>query len=82
MQTREDIRRELKSLVSYMLEIDDFADHQHFTRDLGADSMMLVEIAARIEKKYTVQIPEGELREVRSLGDAVRVVGDALQLPK
>ena len=78
---RMTLRSELKSTIAYLLEIDDFRDDQHFMRDLGADSMLLIEVVARIEKRYGTSVPEEELRKVRCLTDVVKLIGDKMGLP-
>ncbi len=78
---RPTLRRELKSIVTSLLEIEDFADDKQFIRDLRADSMLMVELAVTVEKRYRVKFPDDEMRDVRCLDDAVRVVGRLLALP-
>jgi acyl carrier protein len=67
-------------MILSMLEIDDFRDDQHFVRDLRADSMLLTELAVRVERHFKVQVSEHEMREVRTLNDAVRVTARLLKL--
>jgi acyl carrier protein len=73
------LRSELKTLISELIEVDDFGDDESFVQDLGVDSMMGIEIVARIEKRYRIRIPEESLREIRTLNDVVRVTGSTLQ---
>lgn len=77
---RDTVRRELRAMILSMLEIDDFRDDQHFVRDLRADSMLLTELAVRVERHFKVQMSEQEMREVRTLNDAVRVTARLLKL--
>jgi acyl carrier protein len=78
---RATLHKELKAIVATLLEIDDFGDEQHFVRDLRADSMLMVELAATVEKRYRIKFPDQEMREVRNLNDAVRVTSRLLQVP-
>ena len=38
-------------------------------RELGVDSLMVLEIVAFIEKKLRIQIPEEEIQKIRTLAD-------------
>lgn len=75
---RATLRRELRAIASSLLELDDFADDAHFVRDLRADSMLLAELAATVERSYQIKLPESELRDVRSLDDVLRLVAPLL----
>jgi acyl carrier protein len=76
--TREQLRNELKAMIADLLEIDDFDDGAHFIRDLRADSMLLVELVVRFEKRYQVKFPEADLRQMRNLTDVLRVTSRLL----
>jgi acyl carrier protein len=78
--TREQLRLELKAIIADLLEIKDFDDQAHFIRDLRADSMLLVELVVKIEKRYQVNLPEEELRTMRSLKDVLRVTSKLLNV--
>ncbi len=78
--TREQLRLELKAIIADLLEIKDFDDQAHFVRDLRADSMLLVELVVKIEKRYQVNLPEEELRTMRSLKDVLRVTSKLLNV--
>jgi acyl carrier protein len=78
--TQERLRNELKAMIADLLEIKTFDDDAHFIRDLRADSMLLVELVVRVEKRYQVKLPEAELRNIRSLTDMLRVTSKLLNL--
>lgn len=67
----QELRREIKELVAQVTRISkqDLKEDARFFEDLGIDSMMALEIAAGIEKKYRVVIPEDDLPRLRSLND-------------
>jgi len=72
------IKDELKQLIAELIEIDDFSDDENFVQDLGVDSMMALEIVARIEKKYSIRIPEDRLMEIKTLNDSVRITKEII----
>ncbi len=43
-------------------------------RELGVDSLMVLEIVAFIEKKLRIQIPEEEIQQVRTLADILEKI--------
>jgi acyl carrier protein len=42
--------------------------------DLDVDSLDLVELVKALEDRYEVQIADGELKKIESVGDAIRLV--------
>lgn len=74
----DELRSDLKKMISELIEVDDFGDDENFVQDLGVDSMMGIEIVARIEKTYRIQIPEEQLRNIKTLNDVVTVTASAL----
>jgi acyl carrier protein len=69
----EDLKEELRALISEIAEVDKVPDDAHF-KDLGIDSMMGVEIVAAIERKYQIKIPDAELPEVSTLSKSFDLV--------
>lgn len=78
----DDLRKKLKTIIAELIEVDDFADDEDFVRDLGVDSMMGIEIVARIEKTYRIQIPEEQLSKIKNFNDVVRITESALNVVK
>lgn len=44
------------------------------TRDLGIDSLDILQITAMVEKRYKLRLPEEELKAMDDLGTIVRVL--------
>ncbi len=59
----------LKSDRSTLTEDTSFAD------DLEADSLDLAEVVMALEDKWNIEIPEEDLENVRTLGQAADLVG-------
>lgn len=55
-------------------KLEDIKDGVSLTTGLGIDSLDLLQIAATVEKKYKIRIPEEELRKMGDLGGIVKVV--------
>ncbi|MCT9933145.1 acyl carrier protein [Planotetraspora sp. A-T 1434] len=67
---------ELREIVAEVLELEpeEVADAGDFVDEYDADSLRAIEILARIEKKYKVDIPQSELNDMRSLKAVYTVV--------
>ena len=49
----------------------DVTADKSFTDDLDIDSLSMVEIAVQAEDKFGVKIPDDQLAELKTVGDAV-----------
>jgi acyl carrier protein len=67
---------ELREIVAEVLEVDaeELTDTGDFVEEYDADSLRAIEILARIEKRYKVEIPQSELAEMRNLKAVGEVV--------
>lgn len=74
-----ELHRDLKELVAEIIEIDDFGDDDNFVAQLGVDSMMLLEIVARIEMRYRIRIPEDFFGQMTTMNEIVRIVAGIFQ---
>ena len=61
--------KEIRAIIAEIIEKDpqEVTMDAHLVNDLGADSMMALEILASLEKKYRVVVPEDELPKLTSL---------------
>nr|WP_221471048.1 acyl carrier protein [Amycolatopsis umgeniensis] len=53
---------------------DDVTADKSFVDDLDIDSLSMVEIAVQAEDKFGVKIPDDELANLKTVGDAVNYV--------
>lgn len=60
---------ELREIVAEVLEVEpeELTDTGDFMEDYDADSLRAIEVLARLDKKYKVEIPQEELPEMRNL---------------
>ena len=67
---------ELRDIVAEVLELEpeELENDADFVDVYEADSLRAIEILARIEKKYRVEIPQTELPEMRNLNAVHEVV--------
>jgi acyl carrier protein len=53
---------------------DDVTIEKSFVDDLDIDSLSMVEIAVQAEDKFGVKIPDDELANLKTVGDAVQYI--------
>ncbi|TWP48792.1 acyl carrier protein [Lentzea tibetensis] len=53
---------------------DDVTAEKSFVDDLDIDSLSMVEIAVQAEDKFGVKIPDDELANLKTVGDAVKYI--------
>jgi acyl carrier protein len=74
--TAQEVKDDLREMIAEVLEIEpeEITDTSLFVEDHEADSLRAIEILARIEKKYKVEIPQEKLADMVNL----RAVCDTL----
>ena len=75
----EDIRAELAEIVNEVTGIptDDVQLDKSFTDDLDVDSLSMVEVVVAAEEKFDVKIPDDEVKNLKTVGDAVNYIEKA-----
>ena len=53
---------------------DDVAEEKSFTEDLDVDSLSMVEVVVAAEEKFDVKIPDDEVKNLKTVGDAVAFI--------
>ena len=53
---------------------DDVAEPKSFTEDLDVDSLSMVEVVVAAEEKFGVKIPDDEVQNLKTVGDAVTYI--------
>ena len=78
MSSREEILATLKDVAVEVLgvEADAVVETASFKDDLEADSLDLVEVVMALEEKFDISIPEDDLADVGTVGQAVDIVLD------
>ncbi len=69
MSGYEERFEQLREIIAEVLEIetDELTDTGDFAEEYDADSLRAIEIVARIDKSFKVEIPQDELPELRNL---------------
>jgi acyl carrier protein len=79
MATTEEIRAGLAELVNEVtgIDADDVQLDKSFTEDLDVDSLSMVEVVVAAEEKFGVKIPDDDVKDLRTVGDAVNYIAQA-----
>ncbi|MDQ2956946.1 MAG: acyl carrier protein [Actinomycetota bacterium] len=71
---------ELRNLIAQALDlpVDEVTDDASFVEDLGVDSLMALEIAVVLEKRYGVLLEDADLRAADSFDGVQELLRDKL----
>jgi len=73
---RDDALSTIKEVAAEVLSVDADAvtENARFKEDLDADSLDLVELVMGLEERFDISVPEEELEDVTTVGQAVDLV--------
>jgi acyl carrier protein len=76
MATTEEIRTSLADIVNEVAGIpaEDVQMDKSFVDDLDVDSLSMVEVVVAAEEKFDVKIPDEEVKNLKTVGDAVAYI--------
>ena len=76
MAETEEIREGLANIVNEVAGIptDDVHMDKSFVDDLDVDSLSMVEVVVAAEEQFGVKIPDDEVKNLRTVGDAVKYI--------
>ncbi len=71
-----DVRAELAEIVNEIagVDADEVQPDKSFVEDLDVDSLSMVEIVVAAEEKFGVRIPDDEVKNLKTVGDAVSFI--------
>ena len=72
----EEIRSALAEIVNEVagVDADDVQLDKSFVDDLDVDSLSMVEVVVAAEEKFDVKIPDDEVQNLKTVGDAVTYI--------
>ena len=76
MPSTADIQAGLAEILEEVAGVTpaDATPEKSFTDDLDVDSLSMVEIATAVEDKFGVAIPDDELANIKTVGDAISFI--------
>lgn len=74
--TRDEITAGLAEILEEVAGVspDDVAPEKSFTDDLDVDSLSMVEVVVAAEEKFGVKIPDNEVQNLKTVGDAIAYI--------
>ena len=74
--TTEEIRSGLADILEEVAGVQpaDVAPEKSFVDDLDVDSLSMVEVVVAAEEKFGVKIPDDEVKNLKTVGDAVTFI--------
>ena len=75
-----DILERVKKVTVRQLSVkeEEAVSEASFQEDLGADSLDVVELVMAFEDEFGIDIPDEEVGEIKTVGDAVNYIGKKL----
>ncbi|WP_031068043.1 acyl carrier protein [Streptomyces sp. NRRL WC-3742] len=56
------------------IPVEDVQEDKSFTDDLDVDSLSMVEVVVAAEERFDVKIPDDEVKNLKTVGDAVAYI--------
>ena len=77
--SQQEILAELAAIVNDIagVPVGDVTPEKTFLDDLDVDSLSMVEIATAAEDKWGIRIPDDDLKDLKTVGDAVSYIEKA-----
>ncbi len=74
--SNENFRKQIIATISAIaqININQFNNKTLIREELGVDSLMTIEIIAKIEKHYNIQINEEDIIDIYSVGDFINLI--------
>ena len=70
-----EIFEKIRDIIADQLDVadkDSITESSVITDDLGADSLDVVDLVMAIEDEFSVEIPEDEVENIKTVGDIVK----------
>jgi acyl carrier protein len=79
MATRDEIITGLGEILEEVAGVspEDVSEEKSFTEDLDVDSLSMVEVVVAAEERFGVKIPDDEVQNLKTVGDAVSFIVSA-----
>lgn len=80
--TSQELEKKMKELVAKVIGIapDKLSGDADFAKDLDVDSMKAIEITGAVEKTFKIIVPEEQIRNIRTLNQAIKLTKQLLSI--
>ncbi|MBQ8197684.1 MAG: acyl carrier protein [Clostridia bacterium] len=71
-----DLATKVKELISQQLNrpVDEVTDEKDIIKDLGADSLDVVEMLMNLEEEFGITVPEEDAVNIKTVGDIIKLI--------
>ena len=68
----------IKEMIAKQLNkpVSDVTDEKDVVKDLGADSLDVVEMLMNFEEEFNISVPESEAVKIKTVGDIVKLINE------
>lgn len=66
------VEERITHVVESVSEFVDVDPHDHFTTDMGMDSLDLIHLQVELEKEFVIRIPDDDAQELTSIAAIVK----------
>jgi acyl carrier protein len=75
-----DTLKKVQEMLAEQLGVsaDSITEDKEIVKDLGADSLDVVEMLMNLEETYSVSIPDDKAMEIKTVGDVVKAIDELL----
>lgn len=66
----------VKEMIAQQLNksIDEVTEDKEVVKDLGADSLDVVEMLMNLEEEYDITVPEEDAVDIKTVGDIIKLI--------
>jgi len=71
-----DVEKRIKEIIAKQLMIkpEEIKGKDHFVKNLGADSLDIVELVMTFEEEFGIEIPDQEIEKIATVGQAIKYI--------
>ncbi|MBE5749968.1 MAG: acyl carrier protein [Clostridiales bacterium] len=72
------VAEKVKQLIASQLNksVDEILDEKEVVKDLGADSLDIVEMLMGLEEEFEITVPEEDAVNIKTVGDIIKLIED------
>ena len=73
---KKDTATRVKYIVATSLGVDQnkIKHSDHFTKDLGADSLDVLDLTMAFEEEFSIDVPDEDAEKLETVGDAINYI--------
>lgn len=66
----------VKELIAQQLnkQVDEITEEKEIVKDLGADSLDVVEMLMSFEEEFNITVPEDDAVNIKTVGDIINII--------